>query len=60
MLEQLKPLMEADGNTLKLDGLTIKFCDKNDDAPEPDATFMPIKVHSCPDDFSTLDYFDVS
>lgn len=47
-------------NTLKLDGLTIKFCGKNDDPPTPEAHCLPLMIHSCPDDFSTLDYFDVS
>lgn len=59
VLEQLKAKMETP-NTLKLDGLTVKFCGKNDDPPKPDAHCLPIMVNTCPDDFSTLDYFDVS
>lgn len=51
--------MEA-ANTLKLDGLTVKFCGKNEDPPTPEAYCLPIMIHTCPDDFSTLDYFNVS
>lgn len=59
MLEQLKAKMETT-NTLKLDGLTIKFCGNTDDPPTPEAHCLPLMIHACPDDFSTLDYFDVS
>lgn len=59
VLEQLKSKMETT-NTLKLDGLTVKFCGKNEDPPTPEAHCFPIMIHTCPDDFSTLDYFDVS
>ena len=48
-----------DDNTLKIDGLSIKFCGKNVDPPTPEAFCLPVMIHSCPDDFSTLDYFDV-
>lgn len=47
-------------NTLKLDNLTVKFCGKNVDVPTPEAHCLPVMMHSCPEDFSTLDYFDVS
>ena len=46
-------------NTLKVDGLSIKFCGKNVDPPTPESFCLPVMIHSCPDDFSTLDYFDV-
>lgn len=58
ILEQLKPMMETP-NTLKVDGLTVKFCGKNVDPPAADANCLPVMMHTCPDDFSTLDYFDV-
>jgi hypothetical protein len=45
---------------VKIDGLSMKFCGKNEDPPTPESYILPIMVHSCPDDFSTLDYFDVS
>ncbi|XP_070491225.1 uncharacterized protein Hcs isoform X2 [Chironomus tepperi] len=56
ILENLKPFMED--NTLKVDGLSIKFCGKNVDPPSPESYCLPVMIHSCPDDFSTLDYFD--
>lgn len=59
VLEQLKSKMET-ANTLKLEGLTVKFCGKGDDPPTPEAHCLPLMIHACPDDFSTLDYFDVS
>ncbi|CRK91616.1 CLUMA_CG005270, isoform A [Clunio marinus] len=57
VVEALKEKMETP-NTLKLDGLTVKFCGKGEDPPTPDAHCLPIMMHTCPDDFSTLDYFD--
>lgn len=47
-------------NTLKLDGLTVKFCGKNVDVPTPEANSLPIMINLCPDDFSTLDYYEAS
>lgn len=57
ILESLKSKMDAN-NTLKIEGLSIKFCGKNEKPPTPESYILPIMVHSCPDDFSTLDYFD--
>lgn len=57
VLEQLKPRMES--NVMKLDGLTVKFCGKNADPPAAEANLLPLMIHKCPDDFSTLDYYDV-
>lgn len=39
--------------------LSIKFCGKDDKPPAANANVLPILIHSCPDDFSTVDYFDV-
>lgn len=47
-------------NTLKLDNLTVVFCGKGVNSPTPERNLLPVMVHTCPDDFSTLDYFDVS
>lgn len=47
-------------NLMKLDGLSVKFCGKNEDPPKAEAHCLPVMMHSCPDDFSTLDFFDVS
>lgn len=59
LLELLKPNMESE-NVLKFDKLSVKFCGKNVKPPMPEAHNFPILVHSCPEDFSTVDYFDVS
>jgi hypothetical protein len=59
VLEELKSKMET-SNTLKLDNLTVKFCGKGEDPPHADVNCFPVMIHLCPDDFSTLDYFDVS
>lgn len=61
-LDKLKSKMNSlDQNILKLDNLTLQFCRKNDGIP-PKATnlLLPILIHSCPEDFSTVEYFDVS
>lgn len=59
MLDDLKSVMEST-NTLKVDGLTVKFCGKNDTPPTADEHCLPVMINACPDDFSTLDYYDVS
>lgn len=59
VLEQLKPLMVND-NILKIDNLSIQFCGKNQQSGDANANSLPIMIHTCPDDFSTLEYFDVS
>lgn len=58
LLELLKPLMESE-NVLKFEKLSVKFCGKNVKPPMAEAHNFPILVHSCPEDFSTVDYFDV-
>lgn len=45
---------------LKIDGMSMKFCGKNEEPGNARSNYLPIMVHSCPDDFSTVDYFDVS
>lgn len=47
-------------STLKIDNMSVKFCGKNVDPPSPMSYCLPVMIHQCPDDFSTLDYFDVS
>lgn len=46
--------------TLKLESITIKFCGKGEDVPKASESLLPVMMHTCPEDFSTLDYFDVS
>lgn len=59
LLEKLKPLM-TDEKSLNNKLLTLKFFGKNE-TPEPASEkVLPILIHSCPEDFSTVEYFDVS
>lgn len=51
--------MDGD-KVLKLDGLSMKFFGKNETPGEAKSNYFPIMVHMCPDDFSTIEYFDVS
>lgn len=38
----------------------MKFCGPDDKLPKVNSNILPILIHSCPEDFSTVDYFDVS
>lgn len=49
-----------ENSVLKIDGLSVKFCGKNVDPPAAMSYCLPVMIHTCPDDFSTLDYFDVN
>ncbi|XP_055701269.1 biotin--protein ligase isoform X2 [Phlebotomus papatasi] len=57
MLEKLSGQMKTK-NTLKATNLTVKFCGKNDQVPPASKILLPILVHSCPENFSTVEYFD--
>lgn len=46
-------------NTLKSGNLTIKFCGKGVQPPLANGKLLPVLVNACPDNFSTVDYFDV-
>lgn len=43
---------------LKLGQLGLKFCGKGETPPNATSSVLPVLVHSCPRDFSTLDYFE--
>lgn len=58
MLERLKEIMAAN-DTLKMPKLEIQFC-RSSTVPRPaSALFLPIMIHQCPDNFSTVEYFEV-
>lgn len=46
-------------NTLKVKDLVFKFYGKSEEPPKNVENELPILVHSCPENFSTVDYFDV-
>lgn len=58
-LESLKPEMDSD-SLLKGKHVSLKFCGKNVAPPKAEPDLLPVLIHSCPDDFSTVDYYDVS
>ncbi|XP_037815457.1 biotin--protein ligase isoform X2 [Lucilia sericata] len=57
LLEKLKPSVDAD-NVLTTPKLTMKFCGPDDKLPKVNSNILPILIHSCPEDFSTVDYFE--
>ncbi|KRG01256.1 biotin--protein ligase isoform X2 [Drosophila mojavensis] len=58
LLEKLRPRCSSNDNVIIMPKLSIKFCGKDDKPPAANANVLPILIHSCPDDFSTVDYFD--
>ncbi|XP_017963393.1 biotin--protein ligase isoform X4 [Drosophila navojoa] len=58
LLEKLRPRCTGNDNVIIMPKLSIKFCGKDDKPPAANANVLPILIHSCPDDFSTVDYFD--
>lgn len=47
-------------NTLSTPKLTMKFCSHREEPPKASANLLPIMINSCPEDFSTVDYFEVN
>lgn len=58
LLNELKSKMLKE-NTIENGTVTVRFYGKNEQPNIPTINFLPILIHSCPDDFSTVDYFDV-
>ncbi|XP_011882761.1 PREDICTED: biotin--protein ligase isoform X2 [Vollenhovia emeryi] len=56
MLEKLKDKM--DKNVLKMSEMQIQFCTSKEDVHSPSSVFLPIMMHMCPPNFSTVVYFD--
>lgn len=46
-------------NTLSASNLTMRFCSHREEPPKASAHLLPILINSCPDNFSTVDYFEV-
>lgn len=59
LLEKLRPRCSGTEDVIVTPKLTLKFCGKDDKMPTANTNVLPILIHSCPDDFSTVDYFDV-
>lgn len=50
----------ATPNTIKMKDFVLKFYGKNESPPDDVANQLPILIHSCPENFSTVNYFGVS
>ncbi|XP_014203676.1 biotin--protein ligase isoform X2 [Copidosoma floridanum] len=57
MLKQLKNKMQPN-DVLKTDKIELQFCGTSTHPKPASATFLPIMVHRCPDNFSTVEYFE--
>uniref|UniRef100_A0A1I8QBH0 BPL/LPL catalytic domain-containing protein n=1 Tax=Stomoxys calcitrans TaxID=35570 RepID=A0A1I8QBH0_STOCA len=57
LLGKLKDKCDGD-NVIATPNLMIKFCGPDDKLPNVNSNILPILIHSCPEDFSTVDYFD--
>ncbi|KAJ8982609.1 hypothetical protein NQ317_005081 [Molorchus minor] len=58
---KLKLLSECNSikdNLLQYDTLSVKFCGKDETADPSSSSFLPIFIHSCPSNFSTVNYFE--
>ncbi|XP_075145553.1 holocarboxylase synthetase-like protein isoform X2 [Haematobia irritans] len=58
LLDKLKDKCNADKAIAATSNLMIKFCGPDDKLPNVNSNILPILIHSCPEDFSTVDYFD--
>lgn len=59
LLDFLKPDYDKNG-MLNSRKLALKFCGPDESVPTASTNVLPILIHSCPSDFSTVAYFDVS
>lgn len=60
LLDQLKPKMIENETAIQNDKLRIKFYGKTEKSDVATESLLPILIHSCPDKFDTVKYFDVS
>ncbi|XP_022223882.2 biotin--protein ligase [Drosophila obscura] len=58
LLDKLLLRCSGPDNVIATPNLTMKFCGKDDKPPVANNNVLPILIHSCPDDFSTVAYFD--
>lgn len=56
-LEKMKPKLKID-NTIDNGKMILKFIGKNEKTLNATLNFLPIMSYACPDDFSTVDYYD--
>lgn len=58
MLERLKSSM-PEANLLRNPRLALRFCNHREQPPMATELLLPVLINSCPENFSTIDYFDV-
>ncbi|XP_026477706.1 biotin--protein ligase-like [Ctenocephalides felis] len=56
LLKFLESMMDSN-QSLKTSKLTLRFCGLGETPPPATQYMLPIRVHSCPDNFSTIEYF---
>ncbi|XP_057341887.1 biotin--protein ligase [Microplitis mediator] len=57
MLERLKEKMEAN-DIFKTNKLKLQFCSNTNKLVPASSSVLPIMLHQCPDNFSTIEYFE--
>ncbi|KAF6205234.1 hypothetical protein GE061_019401 [Apolygus lucorum] len=58
LIEKLKEDKKIENNVLTNGPVNMKFCGKGVTPPPPSESMLPILVHSCPESFSTVEYFE--
>ena len=58
VLNNLKSKMQSN-DILKASKLELQFYKNTNDVKSASSTFLPIMVHRCPENFSTVEYFEV-
>ncbi|KAG8039225.1 hypothetical protein G9C98_003532 [Cotesia typhae] len=57
MLERLKDKMESN-DIFKTNKIKLQFCNNTNKLVPPSSSILPIMLHTCPDNFSTIEYFE--
>ncbi|XP_055375458.1 biotin--protein ligase isoform X2 [Condylostylus longicornis] len=57
LLGKLKEFMDSN-EIIQTKNIALRFCGKNVTPPKASTNLLPILIHSCPEDFSTVEYFE--
>lgn len=60
---KMKLLSECEAikdKTISSDKLVVRFCGKDEQPELASVSFLPVHIHSCPLNFSTVNYFEVN
>uniref|UniRef100_A0A0A9YRX0 Biotin--protein ligase n=4 Tax=Lygus hesperus TaxID=30085 RepID=A0A0A9YRX0_LYGHE len=58
LIEKLKEDKKIENNVLTNGLMKMKFCGKGVTPPPPSESMLPILIHSCPESFSTVEYYE--